>query len=59
MSATTEMLAEQINQIKERISMARRSGRDSSELEQQHSDLIQRLSVASSALNENKQILKG
>lgn len=59
MSATTEILTEQINQMKERISMARRAGKDCSELEQQCADLLQRLSLASGALNENKQILKG
>ena len=59
MSATTEMIIEQINQIKEKMASARRSGRDTIELEIQHSELTQKLAKAVGALNENKQILKG
>lgn len=59
MSATTEILIEQINQIKEKLASSRRSGKDTSDLEAQHSELTQRLALAVVALNENKQILKG
>lgn len=59
MSATTEMLVEQINQIKEKISSARRSGSDTRDLENQCSELSNKLNLALSSLNENKQILKG
>lgn len=59
MSATTEMLIEQINQVKEKLSSARRQGLDTTELENTHTDLAKKLARASSAINENKQILKG
>lgn len=59
MSATTELLVEQINQIKERIASARRKGQDPRELELECAELSSRLNVALHALNENKQILKG
>jgi hypothetical protein len=59
MSATTEMLVEQINQIKERMASARRSGQDTRELENQCSELSNKLNVALNSLNEGKQILKG
>lgn len=59
MSATTEILTEQINQIKEKLAAARRSGKDTSDLEAQHTELTQKLVRAAGALNENKQILKG
>lgn len=59
MSATTEMILEQINQIKERISSVRRIGKDASDLEAQHEELTKKLANANSALYENKQILKG
>jgi hypothetical protein len=59
MSATTEKITEQINQVKEQIKAARASGRDVTALELQHEGLVRQLTAAASALNENKQILKG
>ena len=59
MPATTEMLTEQITQLKEQISSKKKNGLDTLELEQQVSELTRRLMSASAALNENRQILKG
>lgn len=59
MSATTEKITEQINQLKEQIKSARAAGRDTAALESQHEGLVRQLSAAATALNENKQILKG
>ena len=59
MSATTQILIEQISQLKERIASARRLGQDSSDLEAQCAELSKKLVSASEALNESRQILKG
>jgi hypothetical protein len=59
MSATTEYLIEQINQVKEQMASARRGGLDTAILEAKHSELLSKLNNANNALNENKQILKG
>lgn len=59
MSATTEMITEQLSQLKERMASARRRGEPTEDLERQHSELLTRLTVASAALNEGKQLLKG
>jgi hypothetical protein len=58
MSATTEMITEQIAQLKERISFGRRSGTDVSDLELKVSELSRQL-MSAAALNESKNILKG
>jgi len=59
MSATTELITEQIIQLKSKIETARKNGEDVTSLLSQHETLMRQLSVASQALNENKQILKG
>ena len=59
MSVTTEILTEQLSQIKERILSARRKGEPTEELERQHNDVMTRLNSASKALIEGKQLLKG
>ena len=59
MSATTEILTEKITQLKEKISIERRAGRDTTLLERQCSEFLSQLNQASTALNENKQLLKG
>jgi len=59
MSATTQILIEQISQLKERIASARRLGQNTAELETQCSELSKKLTAASEALNEGRQILKG
>jgi hypothetical protein len=59
MSATTELITEQIIQLKSKIETARKNGEDVTSLLSQHETLMRQLSAASQALNENKQILKG
>jgi len=59
MSATTEMILEQLSQLKERMSSARRKGEETDDFERQYNELLTRLNAASSALNEGKQLLKG
>lgn len=59
MSATTEIITEQILQVKSKIDSAKRNGEDVTALLNQHELLMRQLNAASSALNENKQILKG
>ncbi len=58
MSATTEIITEQIAQLKERIASGRRSGSDVSDLELKVSELSRQL-MSAAALNESKNILKG
>lgn len=58
MSATTEIITEQIAQLKERIASGRRSGFDVSDLELKVSELSRQL-MSAAALNESKNILKG
>ena len=41
------------------MASARRGGLDTAILEAKHSELLSKLNNANSALNENKQILKG
>jgi hypothetical protein len=59
MPATTELITQKINLLKERISVERRAGRDTTDLESQFADLSSQLSVASTSLNESKNLLKG
>lgn len=59
MSATTELITEQIIQLKSKIETARKNGEDVTSLLSQHETLMRQLNAASQALNENKQILKG
>jgi hypothetical protein len=58
MPATTELLTEQLSQLKEKIASGRRVGVDVSELEVKAQELSQKL-MSAIALNESKQILKG
>lgn len=59
MSATTEIITEQIMHLKSKIDAAKRNGEDVTSLLIQHENLLRQLNVASQALNEGKQILKG
>jgi hypothetical protein len=58
MSATTELLTEQLTQLKERIASGRRKGTDVSDLETKASELSKQL-MSAIALNESKQVLRG
>jgi hypothetical protein len=58
MSATTELLTEQLTQLKERIASGRRKGTDVSDLEAKASELSKQL-MSAIALNESKQVLRG
>jgi len=59
MSATTEIITEQLHKLKEQIDAGRKSGLDVSSLVAHYDALSKQLTAAASALNENKQILKG
>lgn len=59
MSATTELLLEQIRQQEDAIRAAAESGHDTKSMREELKRLRQRLAQASEALNEGKQILKG
>jgi flagellar hook-associated protein FlgK len=59
MSATSELLAEQVRNIEEQIVESERKGVDCSELIERRNELAKKLSTVNSALNEGKQILKG
>ena len=59
MSATTELITEQLIQLKSKIDSAKKNGEDVTSLLVQHDALMRQLNAASQALNENKQILKG
>ena len=59
MSASTELLLEQITEQEDAIRAAAESGHDTKSMCEVLKRLRQRLAAASQALNENKQILKG
>lgn len=59
MSATTELLIEQIKKTEDAITSAKSSGLDSSSLEEELSNLRARFTNTVSMLNENANILKG
>lgn len=59
MSASTELLLEQITQQEDAIRAAAESGHDTKSMCEELRRLRARLAAASQALNENKQILKG
>ena len=59
MSATLELIAEQIRLLNEKIDVAAARGEDVSNAAQQLSELNSRFAMASMALNENKAVLKG
>lgn len=58
MSATSELLAEQVRQTDEQIAEARKAGRNTDELIALRDALVERLSRANQALTEGKQLLK-
>lgn len=59
MSASTELLLEQIRQQEDAIRAAAESGHDTKSMREELGRLKKRLAQASEALNENKQLLKG
>lgn len=59
MSATTELLLEQIRQQEDAIRAAAESGHDTKSMREELKQLKTRLAAANQALNEGKQILKG
>ena len=59
MSATTELLLEQIRQQEDAIRAAAESGHDTKSMREELQALKSRLAKANQALNEGKQILKG
>lgn len=59
MSATSELIAEQIRQLKVRIEEATSRGEDTSSLEREQAELSQRFVAATKALNEGRSVLKG
>ena len=59
MSATLELIAEQIRLLNEKIDAAAARGEDVSDATQQLRELNDRFTMASVALNENKAVLKG
>jgi hypothetical protein len=59
MSATTQLLMEQLEELRITIAAKRVRGEDVSELTVKMASLEEKLFTASQALNESKQILKG
>jgi Mg2+ and Co2+ transporter CorA len=59
MSATTELLLEQIRQQEDAIRAAAESGHDTKSMREELLKLRQRLAQANQALNEGKTLLKG
>jgi len=59
MSATSEVIAEQIRQLKNKIQEAKAAGQDTTVLEEQHVELSKKFSTVTQALNEGKSLLKG
>ena len=59
MSATTQSLMEQVEELRTSITVKEMRGEDVTQLKESLRSLQERLFAASQALNENKQILKG
>lgn len=59
MSASTELLLEQIREQENAIRAAAEGGHDTRSMREELGRLRQQLAQANQALNENKQILKG
>mgnify|MGYP000042841709 CR=1 FL=1 len=59
MSATTELLSEQIKQTEDAIVQAKDAGLDTTSLEKQLVELRERFQRANEGVNDNKQLLKG
>jgi len=59
MSATSELLAEQIRTIEKDIFEKQKRGENVIALKVQYSQLMEQLAAANQALNEGKGILKG
>jgi len=59
MSATSEIIWEQINQVKLAIEQAKQTGQDVTALMEQYRMLNEQFKVARQTLNESKGVLKG
>jgi len=59
MSATTEILLEEIKELEKQLAEAKSAGQPTVRLEGKLSVLRERLEVSNAQLNESKQILKG
>lgn len=59
MSATTQSLMEQVEELRVTIALKEMKGEDVSSLKEKLSSLHEKLLIASQALNEGRQILKG
>jgi uncharacterized coiled-coil DUF342 family protein len=59
MSATSELLYEQVEELQHKLDEVRSKGEDTTELEKQMKELREKLVAATSALNEGKTLLKG
>ena len=59
MSASVELLAEQIREVERKLNEQSSAGLDVSQLRKLHSELLERLTASNTALNEGRQILKG
>ena len=59
MSATAELLLEQITEIKAKIEAAQERGEDTTRLFETYRTLWNQYSAAQNSLNESKQLLKG
>lgn len=59
MSATTQSLMEQVEELRTTIALKEMKGEDVSSLKEKLTFLHEKLMNASQALNEGKQILKG
>lgn len=59
MPSSTELLLEQINELKSEITSAKLKNTPHDHLEERLSQLLGKLSAAATSLNENAQILKG
>ena len=59
MSATAELLLEQITEIKAKVEAAQERGEDTTRLFETYRTLWNQYSAAQNSLNESKQLLKG
>ena len=59
MSATSELILQELQEIEKKIQEANDAGLDDSLLLEQKSKVLKRFKAATEALNEGKQVLKG
>lgn len=59
MSATSEILAEQLRKLDEQITAVEASGGDASSLRKNREQISEQFKAAATALNEGRTVLKG